>query len=577
MIRYIKKYYEVLGNKIIILLIIMQTAALIEGFGISLILPIIQNEELENNRLLQFFDWMFNLINLDQSLINMLIVLIVFFILRAIILVFQSWFQAEIISNNLINMRKNLVLSLIHSDYKFINTQNRGTISNVLNNEIERVNFALDQLLAFIVSFITAMVYLLVALIISPVVTIFLAILSIPIGLIMLRLNRMTSKSSKALTDGSNKQQNFVLEIIENIKYLKSTGQYPGISKKISTEIVNVGKAYRKLKFIQSSSTFLFEPLIVVIMAILIYFFTEVRKSNIIEILFLLFIFRQAAINLVATQAPYRKFISSVGSMEIYFKLQRKLDDNLENLSPNGDDPNFNTVLKLKNISYSYKNEKALNNISLEIKPKTTVAFVGSSGSGKSTTANIISSLLKPETGNFMMGEKDISDINLSKYREKIGYVTQESVVFNTSIQENISLWRKKLNFKKLENIIDQTGLSHLFENNKNVNDSGNNLSGGERQRLSLARELYRDSELLILDEATSSVDSILESQIETIISKQKNDKTIIIIAHRLSTIKSADMIYVFDNGQIVESGKFDELIQHNGIFTNLAKKQNFN
>ena len=577
MIRYIKKYYEVLGNKIIILLIIMQTAALIEGFGISLILPIIQNEELENNRLLQFFDWMFNLINLDQSLINMLIVLIVFFIFRAIILVFQSWFQAEIISNNLINMRKNLVLSLIHSDYKFINTQSRGTISNVLNNEIERVNFALDQLLAFIVSFITAMVYLLVALIISPVVTIFLAILSIPIGLIMLRLNRMTSKSSKALTDGSNKQQNFVLEIIENIKYLKSTGQYPGISKKMSTEIVNVGKAYRKLKFIQSSSTFLFEPLIVVIMAILIYFFTEVRKSNIIEILFLLFIFRQAAINLVATQAPYRKFISSVGSMEIYFKLQRKLDDNLENLSPNGDDPNFNTVLKLKNISYSYKNEKALNNISLEIKPKTTVAFVGSSGSGKSTTANIISSLLKPETGNFMMGEKDISDINLSKYREKIGYVTQESVVFNTSIQENISLWRKKLNFKKLENIIDQTGLSQLFENNKNVNDSGNNLSGGERQRLSLARELYRDSELLILDEATSSVDSILESQIETIISKQKNDKTIIIIAHRLSTIKSADMIYVFDNGQIVESGKFDELIQHNGIFTNLAKKQNFN
>lgn len=577
MIRYIKKYYEVLGNKIIILLIIMQTAALIEGFGISLILPIIQNEELENNRLLQFFDWMFNLINLDQSLINMLIVLIVFFIFRAIILVFQSWFQAEIISNNLINMRKNLVLSLIHSDYKFINTQNRGTISNVLNNEIERVNFALDQLLAFIVSFITAMVYLLVALIISPVVTIFLAILSIPIGLIMLRLNRMTSKSSKALTDGSNKQQNFVLEIIENIKYLKSTGQYPGISKKMSTEIVNVGKAYRKLKFIQSSSTFLFEPLIVVIMAILIYFFTEVRKSNIIEILFLLFIFRQAAINLVATQAPYRKFISSVGSMEIYFKLQRKLDDNLENLSPNGDDPNFNTVLKLKHISYSYKNEKALNNISLEIKPKTTVAFVGSSGSGKSTTANIISSLLKPETGNFMMGEKDISDINLSKYREKIGYVTQESVVFNTSIQENISLWRKKLNFKKLENIIDQTGLSNLFENNKNVNDSGNNLSGGERQRLSLARELYRDSELLILDEATSSVDSLLESQIETIISKQKNDKTIIIIAHRLSTIKSADMIYVFDNGQIIESGKFDELIKHNGIFTNLAKKQNFN
>ncbi|MFL2664818.1 MAG: ABC transporter ATP-binding protein [Dehalococcoidia bacterium] len=577
MIRYIKKYYDFLGRKIIFLLVIMQTAALIEGFGISLILPIIQNEELENNRLLQTINWMFDFINLDQSLINMLIILILFFILRAIILIFQSWFQAEIISSNLINMRKNLIDTLIRCDYKFINTQNRGTFSNVLNNEIERVNFALDQLLAFIVSLATALVYLVIAFVISPVVTIFLLVLTIPIGIIMIKLNRITTKSSKDLTTGSNRQQNFILEIIENIKYLKSTGQYLPISKKITAEIKNVGKAFRKLKFVQSSSTFLFEPLIVIIMASLIYFFTEMRKSNTIEILFLLFIFRQAAINIVATQSPYRKFISSVGSMEIYFNLQDKLNKNLENENLNGKKPNLNSILRLRNISYKYKNQIAIDNISIEIKPKTTIAFVGPSGSGKSTTANILSSLLKPDKGDFLIGDTPINEINLSSYREKIGYVTQETVVFNSSVQENISLWSKKLNYKKLDKIIEQTGLIELFEKNKNINDSGNNLSGGERQRISLARELYRDSEILILDEATSSVDSILESQIENIISNQKNIKTIILIAHRLSTIKSADIIYVFDKGKIVESGNFQDLIKNNGMFTNLAKKQNFN
>ena len=577
MIKYIKKYYNFLGKKIIVLLIIMQTAALIEGFGISLILPIIQNEELEDNRLLQTINWLFDLINLDQSLLNLLIVLILFFVLRAIILIFQSWFQAAIISSNLIYMRKNLIDSLILSDYKFINSLNRGTLSNVLNNEIERVNFALDQLLAFIVSLSTALVYLLIAFVISPVVTIFLVIFAIPIAIIMIKLNKITTKSSQDLTKGSNKQQNFILEIIENIKYLKSTGQYLSISKKINIEIKKVGKAFRKLKFVQSSSTFLFEPFIVIIMASLIYYFTEIRKSNIIEILFLLFIFRQAAINIVATQAPYRKFISSVGSMEIYFKLQDRLDTHSENENLNGEEPNFDSVLKLKNVSYKYDNNIAVDNITIEIKPKTTIAFVGPSGSGKSTTANILSSLLKPDKGEFSLDDKSINEINLSKYREKIGYVTQETVVFNASVEENISLWSKKINYKKLDKIIDETGLSKLFKNNKNINDAGNNLSGGERQRLSLARELYRDSEILIMDEATSSVDSILESQIEKIISNEKNMKTIILIAHRLSTIKSADVIYVFDNGKIVEYGNFDELIKNNGLFTNLAKKQNFN
>jgi subfamily B ATP-binding cassette protein MsbA len=268
--------------------------------------------------------------------------------------------------------------------------------------------------------------------------------------------------------------------------------------------------------------------------------------------------------------------------MKIYRELRTSLQANKEPDSSSSQIPDFTSGISLKNVSYIYEGQSSpsVDDISLTIPAKSTVAFVGPSGSGKSTTANILASLLPPTSGNVLMGGESYETLNISNIRENVGYVTQESVVFNASLKDNILLWRDdEVDQARLEEIIAKTRLdkvSRSHDTNENLGESGTSLSGGERQRLSIARELYWESELLILDEATSSVDSMLEKQIDDVIKSQRGSKTIIVIAHRLSTVRDADIIYVFEDGKIVESGSFDELTAADGLFSDMAKLQSF-
>jgi len=402
----------------------------------------------------------------------------------------------------------------------------------------------------------------------------------------------MTTKASLQLTDGSNRQQSFFLEVLRNMKYLKATGRTAPVIGRVITEAKRVGEAYRKLTFLQGATTFGLEPIIVLVLAVVIYFFTEIRGTNVLEILFLLFVFRTAAVNLVATQPAYRKFISATGSMKVYKDLRSEIDANRERDTSTKAAPDFSNGFELRNVTYTYpgRNSPSVDDISLRLPTKSTVAFVGPSGSGKSTTANILASLLTPSSGEVLVDGKSYIEVNIDQLRQKVGYVTQESVVFNAPIEENILLWQEKTgpaNRARLAEVIKKTGLDSLQSaqdsgqnsgqsSDRGLGDGGASLSGGERQRLSIARELYWDSELLILDEATSSVDSMLEKQIDEIIDSQRGTKTIIIIAHRLSTVRDADIIYVFEGGKIVESGSFDDLKNSDGIFSTMVKLQSF-
>ena len=580
MIDYLKLFYSLVGPKLLVLLGLMQVAAILEGFGISLMLPIIQGDSQTESRLASVIEWGFDLVSLDQSLGNILVALVLFFVLRAVILVAQSWYQSQIAAENLTSMRTELIGLFSNSKYSHISRQDTGVLSNVLGNELQRVNFALVQLTALMVAVTTSAVYVVIALLVAPVVTVFLAILAVPVGLVMIYLNRWTSRASNELTTGQNRQQSLVLETLRNIKYLKATGSTNAVVTRLSKEILRVGTAFRKLNFLQQATAFGLEPIIVLALAAVIYFFTEVRGSNVLEILFLLFVFRTAAVNLVATQPAYRKFIAASGSMSVYRKLRDEFIEQQESSQTGKTTPNLNQVINLRNVSYSYPGQSAsVVDVSMNIEANQTVALVGPSGSGKSTTANIVASLLTPQNGEISLAGTPYSELDITKFRDQVGYVTQESVVFNASIEDNITLWRTNPDKNLVADVIQKTGLGRISGDANRTSllgESGSTLSGGERQRLSIARELYSDSQLLILDEATSSVDSVLEKQIDSIINEQKGSKTILIIAHRLSTIRNADVIYVFSNGEIVQSGTFDELMEVEGIFKAMADLQSF-
>ena len=216
-----------------------------------------------------------------------------------------------------------------------------------------------------------------------------------------------------------------------------------------------------------------------------------------------------------------------------------------------------------------------LKDVSFDIKRNQSVAFVGSSGAGKTTLVDIFSSFLTPNSGKILVDDKQYA--SLKGLWSKIGYVPQMMTILDDSLANNIALGESSIDRAHLDNVIKMASLDDVVADLENgvdtlLGDRGIQLSGGQRQRVAIARALYFDPEILIFDEATSSLDSLSEKRITDSINRLKGQMTIIVIAHRLSTIKDFDCIYVLDKGKLVGSGKHEELEQSNSVYRELVE-----
>ena len=242
----------------------------------------------------------------------------------------------------------------------------------------------------------------------------------------------------------------------------------------------------------------------------------------------------------------------------------------------------FQKEIEFQNVDFKYDENYVLNKINFKVKKGEMVAVVGASGSGKSTLINLIPRFYELNNGDILIDGKSIKSLSLRKIRNLISIVTQESILFNASIEENILLGNQNQNHHKL---IEASKIANAYEfineyeekYKYNVGDNGSNLSGGQRQRIAISRAVISNSPILILDEATSSLDSESEKLVQDALHKLMKNKTSIVIAHRLSTIKNSDKIIVLDSGKIVETGNHDELISKNGYYSKLIKLQSFN
>lgn len=241
----------------------------------------------------------------------------------------------------------------------------------------------------------------------------------------------------------------------------------------------------------------------------------------------------------------------------------------------------FNQGIELKNIKFAYNDEAVLKNFSLSIPKGKTVALVGQSGSGKSTIANLLTRFYEVNQGEILIDSHNIKDVTLKSLRGLTGLVTQDSIMFNGSIRDNIRLG--KLDATDAE-IIEALKIANAYEFVKdlpegietNIGDSGNKLSGGQKQRLSIARAVLKNPPIMILDEATSALDTESEKFVQVALENMMQNRTSVVIAHRLSTIQKADVIVVMHKGEIVEQGTHDELLAKNGTYSKLVAMQSF-
>jgi ATP-binding cassette subfamily B protein len=233
----------------------------------------------------------------------------------------------------------------------------------------------------------------------------------------------------------------------------------------------------------------------------------------------------------------------------------------------------------LNNVTLAYGENTVLHGLSLVAEPGKTTALVGASGAGKSTIFNLLTRLVDPQTGSIEISNVPTPDIALKDLRSLFSVVTQEALLFDETLRENILLGRTDVTDEQLKDVIDSAHVSDFVENlpdglDTKVGPRGSALSGGQRQRVVIARALLRDTPILLLDEATSALDAQSENVVQEALDKLSAGRTTIVIAHRLSTIRGADKIVVMDRGLVMDQGTHDELLKRGGIYADLYRLQ---
>jgi ABC-type multidrug transport system fused ATPase/permease subunit len=236
-------------------------------------------------------------------------------------------------------------------------------------------------------------------------------------------------------------------------------------------------------------------------------------------------------------------------------------------------------TLDAVDFRYPGGKEPALYDVDLVIGWRKVVALVGSSGSGKSTIVDILAGLRQPTGGAVRIDGRDLCDINLSSWRKRIGYVTQDTTVFNDTVRNNLLFARPDARESDIATCLKAAHLTNVIEAlpaglDTVLGEGGVILSGGERQRLALARALIGKPELLLLDEATSALDNEAERIVQRAIEDISQEMTVLVVAHRLSTVRKADIIYVIEDGRIIETGTFTDLVEQGGRFAELHQLQ---
>jgi subfamily B ATP-binding cassette protein MsbA len=256
-------------------------------------------------------------------------------------------------------------------------------------------------------------------------------------------------------------------------------------------------------------------------------------------------------------------------------------ENNIQDRPDAIDKQDFNESISIENLYFKYEDDYVLKNFTAKLLKGKTLALVGQSGSGKSTIANLITRFYDIEKGEIKIDGINIKEIKQSSLRNLMGLVTQDSILFNNSVEENLKIGKPDASMEEIENALKVANAYDFVMNlpkglQTNIGDSGNKLSGGQKQRLSIARAVLKNPPIMILDEATSALDTESEKLVQEALENMMRNRTSVVIAHRLSTIQNADEIVVMQEGEIVEQGKHAELIAKNGMYKKLVDMQSF-
>ena len=519
----------------------------------------------------------------NDVLIFMVSIIIVTFLLKNLFN-YLSMFFITFLKNGVIkDFRNEIYNKIVKLSMSYYSEKKKGDIVARISSDVLEIDNSFLSIFELIIKEPLMILFTLISMyIISPELTGF-VIIFIPISAIFISI---VGKSLKRQSLKVQKEQGLFISLVDEtlngLKIVKIFNAENAFSRKFSESTKRLYKFSNSVTNRKNLAGPLSEFLgICSITIILWYGGMMVLKENSLDASTFL-VYLGLAYNILTpakslSKASY-KIRKSYGAAERVFQV---LDDNrfIKSNEDGASLEDFSSSINFNNVSFRYESEDVIKNLSLKIKKGETVALVGQSGSGKSTIANLISRFYDISDGEIKVDGKNIKEVNLKSLRKLIGLVTQDSILFNDSIKNNLLIGKENATDQE---IIQALKIANAWEFVKelpetiesNIGDSGNKLSGGQKQRLSIARAVLKNPPIMILDEATSALDSESEHLVQIALDNVMKNKTSLVIAHRLSTIQKADNILVLDKGKIIESGKHKDLMDKGGIYTNLVRMQ---
>lgn len=588
---YLSIYREHIGPRIYIVFVLTMLAALTEGLGISLLLPLIETIDagkstLTGDKFLQGLHTFLSYMGIGDSMVGItLFIGVLFFgkgLLKFVEQGYKSYLQAELMKE----IKGRMFDAYSSMDYRFYSENNTGHFINIITGQIRKLLRSFDNFTKFLSSIITACSYLFIAFLITWNFAMVAVIAGILLLFLFRSLNRYVHKLSRKTVEESSQLNKFLIQTLQAFKYITSTAQIKHLRNGVFESIKKLAHYMFRQGIAGSLTEAIREPVSVIFILGVIIFQVGVLDAPVAPIFVAIILFYRGMQSIIGIQTQWQKTMNEIGSLEIVVDEFNTVKKHQEENGSTKIGPLYSGI-EFRKVSFAYSKEdgNVLKEINIRVPVNKTIAFVGESGAGKSTLIDMLTLLLRPTEGQIYIDGVSGADIDLYSWRSQIGYVSQETVVFDDTVANNISLW--KGDYKKdpvareeVHKAAQRAYAAHFIESlpdsyNTLVGERGVRLSGGQRQRLFIARELFKNPNLLILDEATSALDSESERYIQRSIDALKGSMTVVIIAHRLSTIKNTDYIYVLDEGVVVEQGAYQELLlKDNSRFSKMVEMQ---
>jgi len=572
--------------KVALALGLMTALSLMEGISLLMLVPLLQLvglnvQEGSIGRLAEFISSIFSAIGIRPTLIAVLCVYVFIVIIHSLLRRWETSVSLTLEYEFVVRLREKLYRAIANTNWLFFARNRVSDFTHALTIEMERIGATTYYILNLLATGIVAIVYILLAIKLSAMMTGLVFLCGIGLLLLLKKKTKIAHETGEGLSEAMSGLYNAISEHLNGMKTAKSYGveeRHIEIFKRLAEQVRYM---YTHAVQNQAEVNYWFNIGSVIILSLVLYVSIQILSIPTAGVLLLLFLFARVMPKLSSIQQNFQSSINMLPSFSREMELQKHCEEAAEKETQRTEKIDIGNGIRFNNVSFSYdSNSPVIKDLDITIMPGQTTAIVGPSGAGKTTIADLLMGLIAPRGGSILIDGEKFGPERMRAWREQIGYVPQDTFLFNDTVKANL-LWAKpdaneeeinqSLRFGAAEEFV--LGLPNGMDTI--LGDRGVLVSGGERQRLALARALLRKPSLLILDEATSSLDSENEKRIQNAIETLHGQMTILVISHRLSTIRGADIIHVVEGGRLVESGTWDHLVANkNGRLLALCQAQ---